>query len=226
MKKSWPWAYTTIHGFETCPKQFYHVKVLKQFPFEETDEIRYGNEFHSAAEKYVRDGKPLPGKFSYIKDTLDVLMAKPGTKLAERKMGLTKDLKPCGFFDKDVWFRGVADLTILQEDIRRAFIVDYKTGKSARYADPDQLELMAMCVFKHHPDIDRVNAGLMFVVANVFIKENYTRADDEERLWDKWRKKHARLTEAFEQDVWNPKTSGLCKRHCPVVECWHNGLNG
>jgi hypothetical protein len=30
-------------------------------------------------------------------------------------MGLTKSLEACGFFDADVWFRGVADLLIIDD---------------------------------------------------------------------------------------------------------------
>jgi hypothetical protein len=48
-----------MKGFETCPKQYYHVNVLKQFPFEETEATRYGTEFHKAAEDFMRDGTPL-----------------------------------------------------------------------------------------------------------------------------------------------------------------------
>jgi hypothetical protein len=36
-----------------------------------------------------------------------------GDKLCEFKMGLTENLEPCGFFDKDVWYRGISDLTII-----------------------------------------------------------------------------------------------------------------
>jgi ATP-dependent protease HslVU (ClpYQ) ATPase subunit len=33
----------------------------------------------------------------------------------------------------------------------------------------------------------------------------------------------AKLAGAFEANVWNPKQSGLCRKHCPVKECEHNG---
>jgi len=215
-----PWAYSKLKAFEQCPKQFYHERVLREFPFKETEAMRYGNEFHKACEEYVRDGKALPGKFDYIKPTLDALIAKPGDKYCEQKLGLTEDLEPCGFFDKNVWWRGIIDLLIIDGD--RAFVVDYKTGKSAKYADRGQLEQMAMAVFKHYPVVKHVNAGLLFVVAEEFIKDKYLTSEQDD-LWLKWIKRYQRMEKAFENGVWNPRPSGLCHRHCPVLECPHNG---
>jgi len=216
------WSYSRMKTFETCPKQFYHVNVLKEFPFEETEATRYGTEFHKAAEEFMRDDTPLPGRFSFAQTALDAIKAKPGTKHCELKLGLTADFEPCGFFDKNVWFRGIVDLAIIDGD--RAWIVDYKTGKSARYADKGQLELMSLAVFAHFPDVKRVKAGLVFVIAEAFVNADYER-DQHDTLWAPWLKKYATLEKAFETGVWNPKPSGLCRKHCPVVECPHNGQN-
>lgn len=162
-----PWSFSRIKAFETCPKQFYHVNVLKQFPFEETEAMRYGTEFHKAAEDFIRDGTPVPGRFDFALPALEALAAKPGEKLCEQKLGLTAELEPCGFFDKGVWFRGIVDLLIIDGD--EATIVDYKTGKSARYAEKGQLELMALSVFRHFPQVQKIRAGLIFVIANDFV---------------------------------------------------------
>ena len=56
-------------------------------------------------------------------------------------MGITRDLRPCGFGARDVWWRGIVDLAIIDKERGKAFVVDYKTGKSSQYADKDQLEL-------------------------------------------------------------------------------------
>ena len=55
----------------------------------------------------------------------------------------------------NVWWRGIADLVILDADNHIAWVVDYKTGKSARYADKGQLELMALATFKHFPVVKK-----------------------------------------------------------------------
>ena len=53
MSKAAPWSFSRIKAFEQCPKQFYHEKVLKQYPFIQTDAMRYGNRFHKACEDYI-----------------------------------------------------------------------------------------------------------------------------------------------------------------------------
>lgn len=217
-----PWSFSRIKSFEQCPKKFYHLKIVKDYSESETDAMRYGTELHLAAEEYVRDSKPLPERFWFVKATLDSLIAKEGDKLCEYEMGLTENLEPCGFKDKNVWYRGIADLVIINEDEQLAWIIDYKTGKSAKYADKGQLELMALAVFKHFPKIQKVNAGLLFVVCKRLITEKYNR-EEESILWEKWLSDYGRMEQAAENDVWNAHPSGLCKRHCPITECPHNG---
>jgi RecB family exonuclease len=224
MSKAAPWSFSRIKAFEQCPKQFYHEKVLKQYPFIQTDAMIYGNQFHKACEDYIGKGEPLPERFMYIKDALDKLNQREGVKICEQRLGVTANLEPCTFGARNVWFRGIVDLAILDEDSGIGWIIDYKTGKSAKYADKGQLELMALAIFAHYPKITSIRAGLLFVVANKLVKETYEVAD-RANLWEKWSSNYATMEKAFEADVWNPRPSGLCKRHCPVTECAHNGSN-
>jgi RecB family exonuclease len=224
MSKAAPWSFSRIKAFEQCPKQFYHEKVLKQYPFIQTEAMIYGNQFHKACEDYIGKGEPLPERFMYIKDALDKLNQRKGVKICEQRLGVTANLEPCKFGARNVWFRGIVDLAILDEDSGIGWIIDYKTGKSAKYADKGQLELMALAIFAHYPKITSIRAGLLFVVANKLVKETYEVAD-RANLWEKWASNYATMEKAFEADVWNPRPSGLCKRHCPVTECPHNGSN-
>ena len=224
MSKAAPWSFSRIKAFEQCPKQFYHEKVLKQYPFIQTDAMIYGNQFHKACEDYIGKGEPLPERFMYINDALDKLNQREGVKICEQRLGVTANLEPCTFGARNVWFRGIVDLAILDEDSGIGWIIDYKTGKSAKYADKGQLELMALAIFAHYPKITSIRAGLLFVVANKLVKETYEVAD-RANLWEKWSSNYATMEKAFEADVWNPRPSGLCKRHCPVTECAHNGSN-
>lgn len=219
-----PWSFSRIKAFEQCPKQFYHMKVAKTYTEAETEAMRYGTAFHEAAEFYIRDGTDLPPQFAFAKPALDSLNSFPGEKLCEYEMGLTEALEPCGFKDDNVWYRGIADLLIVDSDKKEARVLDYKTGRNTRYADKGQLELMALATFAHFPEIETVKAGLLFVIAKELIKTSYVVSDKRE-LWKKWFTKYAAMEKAFEHDVWNPKTSGLCKAHCPVLECPHNGRN-
>ena len=219
-----PWSFSRIKSFEQCPKKFYHLKIAKDYSESETEAMLYGTVAHEAAELYIRDGKPLPEAFKYMEPTLKVLSEMQGEKLCEYEMGLTENLEPCGFKDENVWFRGIADLVILDRENKKAKVIDYKTGKSAKYAGKGQLELMALALFKHFPEIEIVKAGLLFTVANKFITDTYYK-EHEQKLWRKWLSDYGQMEAAFKNDVWNAHPSGLCRRHCVVTECPHNGRN-
>ena len=214
------WSYSSLGLFQQCPRKYYHLRVLKDITEPETTAILYGKEVHLALEEYIRDGKPIPAQFKEFTDIADMLKAMPGDKLCEYKMGLTKDIQACGFFDENVWFRGVADLLIINGDTAR--VIDYKTGKSSEFADKKQLELMALALFKHFPKVRTVKAGLIFLVANDFIKANFEKKDAP-ITWLKWIQETDRLEEAHEVNVWNPKPNFTCRKYCLVKDCEHNG---
>jgi len=214
------WSYSSITLFQQCPRKYYHLRVLKDIVEPETEHMLYGKLVHEAAENYIKNGTEIPAQFLFVKPILDVLKDIPGEKLCEYKMGLTKDLEPCDFFSEDVWFRGVADLLVINNDL--AHIVDYKTGKSAKYADTKQLELMALAVFKHFPQVKKAKAGLAFVVSEEFVKDDYSK-DTEDTLWVRWLSITDQLEKTHSNDVWNAKPNFTCKNFCKVMSCEHNG---
>ena len=212
------WSYSSLALYKQCPKKYFHLRVAKDFKEPETEALSYGTKVHEAAEFYIRDGKPIPPEFSYMQGLLDRLNNLPGEKLCEYKMGLSRDLSPVGFFDKDVWWRGIADLVVLDND--RAFLVDYKTGKSARYADTKQLEILSLALFKHFPQIKKVKAGLLFVVAQDFVKVDY---ENQPQAWVRWLEDTGQMEASYEADVWNAKPNFTCRNYCAVTTCPHNG---
>lgn len=216
------WSFSSLKGFLTCAKQYYHLRVAKDYVSAPTAATVYGSEFHKACEDYVRDNTPLEPRFAHVASMLDALKQIKGERLCELKMALNGNLEPCEFFADDCFVRGIGDLIILQRDKGRAFYVDYKTGKSSRYADTGQLELMALMVFSHFPEIKEVRGALLFVVPKDAIKRTYLRKG-RKVLWAEWLTKYARLQAAHENGVWNASPSGLCRNYCPVSECPHHG---
>ena len=217
-------SYSSLKLFDQCPRKYYHLRVVKDIKEPVSEAMYYGTDLHKAAEDYMRDGTPIPAQFKYVKSALDSLKQFPGEQLCEYKVGLTKKLEPCDFDAEDVWFRGIIDLAIINHETGEARIVDYKTGKSAKYADTGQLELMALALFKHFPVVTKVKAGLLFVVCNSFIKDKYD-ISMQPKLWQKWLHQYTRIETAYANNVWNPNPSGLCRKHCSVVSCPHNGAN-
>lgn len=211
------WSYSSIKTFEQCPKKYFHLRVAKDVKDEPGEAADYGTAVHLAAEEFIRDGKPIPEKFAYIRPVVERLAALPGDKLAELKLGIRKDYSPCGFFDKDVWWRGIADLLVI--DGHRAWCVDYKTGKSARYADTKQLDLLAGAVFSHFPEVTKIKSSLIYVVSGELIPKTHVITERSQYL-SVFDQQIDQLDAAMENGVWNAKTSGLCP-YCPVVSCEH-----
>lgn len=220
-----PWSFSGIKAFKTCARRYYETKVAKtiQEP-DNTEALLYGKAFHEAAETYAKGGDALPEQFSYAKRHLDTLLSIEGERFCEYKMALTDKLEPCDFFDPQAWCRGVADLLIVNNEKGVARCIDYKTGRSTKYADTSQLELMSLMLFKHFPKVRKVKAGLLFVVANEFKPAEYT-IEQEHTYWRTWMHDVGRLKIAHSTGVWNPNPGGLCRKHCPVITCDHNGAN-
>jgi len=215
------WSYSSIKTFDQCPKKYYHLRVVKDIKDEGSDATIYGQEVHKAAEDYISCGTEIPAKFAFIKPILDALNMFPGSKKCELKLGIKKTdagFEPCNFFDKEVWWRGIADLLIIDRGV--AHLIDYKTSKSAKYADTKQLDLLAGAVFVHFPDLHKIKSALAFVVSNEFIHKEH-KYDERDRYLSVFDGELDRLTTAEETGVWNAVSGPLC-RYCPVEFCEHN----
>lgn len=208
------WSFSGLKQYVNCPRQYYEVKVQRNYEVRETDQIRYGKEVHKALEDYVRDGTPLAKNYLRFRSLVDPLISIDGDKHVEHEMALTINKEPCDFHSPDYWVRGIADLLIISNDT--AFIVDYKTG-SAKYPDPKQLKLMALLTFSHFPTVQQVKGGLLFVMHNAFITDTYHK-DQTEDLWGAFQSDLFRLGHSYENSVWPPNPTPLCG-WCPVTTC-------
>lgn len=217
------WSYSAATTFEKCPKQYFHLYVakdIKQDP--NTEHFLYGNEVHKACENYYKYGTALPAKFSQFQPIIEKINLIKGEKLAEYKVGLTKELEPCGFFDDNVFLRAVADLVILDRENGIATVIDWKTGKSSQYADTRQLSLLSMCIFKHFPEIKTIKSGLVFLVAKDMVREQF-HVDNIDDMWAEWDVLTHRIDQAYQSNVFNAVPNFGCKSFCPVHSCPHSG---
>ena len=214
------WSYSSLDLFKLCPHKYYRLRVKKDVVEPPQEHLYYGNEAHRAAEHYIKEGTPIPQKFAFMQEPLERLRDMDGEKLCEYRMGLTRDLQACKFGAKEVWWRGIADLIVLRSD--KAYVIDYKTSKSSKYADTKQLEILSLALFKHFPRVRKVKAGLLFVVANDFVTTEFEQ-DSAGVYWGKWIEDVNRLEKAVELDVWNPRPNFTCGQWCAVKDCIHNG---
>jgi len=215
------WSYSSIKTFDQCPKKYYHLKVAKDVRDEGSTATVYGTEVHTAAEEFIRDGTPVPNKFSFMVPALEVLNRIPGKKYCEVKLGVAYDgeqYTATDFFGADVWWRGVADLVIINGPT--AFSVDYKTSKNAKYADTKQLDLVAGGIFTKYPEVQKIKSALAFVVSGDVVSKVHTR-DLKDSYMATFAPELDRLEVAEKTNVWNPVSGPLCA-YCPVTSCAHN----
>lgn len=214
-------SFSKIKAFETCPRQYHAVHVLKAYPRVETSATIYGTELHKHAENFIAAGTPVPEGFKFLQPTLDAVARMSGRKFAELQMAVDEKLQPCAFDSKDYWLRGIADVVVLDDDNFTGRVLDWKTGGN-RYPDTDQLMVMSLMVLKHQPHIRSMSGGLVFVLKGTVTKYKMHR-DDEHALWWQWRERVAKLDAALHHDNWPAKPSGLCREYCPVTTCEHCG---
>jgi CRISPR/Cas system-associated exonuclease Cas4 (RecB family) len=214
------WSFSSLKTFQQCPKKYYHTKIAKDIKEPDTKATLYGKQMHLVAEEFIRDGTPIPPAFDYLVPTLEMLAAIPGEKLCEVKLGLTRDLKPCDFDAPDVWWHGIADLVIINEEKGLAHSVDYKTSKSARYADKKQLDLVAAAIFAKFPSIKKIKSALMFVVSKEFVKADHTQENQLQYIAQVVPDVD-RIESSIRTNVWNPISGPLCK-FCSVKQCEYN----
>lgn len=220
MSKPFAWSWSALNSYETCPYRHNLTKIVKAYPEKENPQMVAGQLFHRALELRIEKGKSLPQDMAYIEPTIKRLeeVAREGTICAERRIGLTRDFEECGYFDKQVWLRTVIDCQIDLPD--RSLITDWKTGKVKD--DYDQLALSAAVKFAITPECDKVTTSYFWFSQGKITRETFVR-DDAPRIWQNIMPRVIKLERAIIENDFPKKQSGLCREHCPCINCEHNG---
>lgn len=221
-----PWTHSHLDRFKNCPHQFAEVKVYKRYADAAMDG-GWGNWVHDQISEHWLLDPPIAWHANMVPYAPHVERVVAWAReigsseeYFERKLAINTRLQPCDFFAKDVWSRGVVDLLTINREARRARAVDWKTGK----VKPDnvQLERFVLLILAGHPEIDTVETSFEWLQ---FPQEQPTRAVwTREQTHDLWRKQLPILLnykQAFDNEVWTKRPSGLCRGWCPVETCEH-----
>ena len=209
-----PWSFTSLEDFVNCPRAFYEKRVIKSVKEEESEAMLWGNRVHKAFENYIKNDDMLPKELQHHEKFLRSLADRGGKIATERKIALSKKAQPCGFFDRDVWFRGVIDLSIISEG--EALLVDYKTGKP--HSKFKQLKLFALHTFAEYPHVQSVKVKFYWTKTEMTTGDEYHREQIRE-IWSEFIPDLGQYAQAFKTDTWQPRQSGLCHGWCPVTSC-------
>jgi hypothetical protein len=221
--KPFAWSYSTLSAYELCPKKFYHEKIAKDFIQPASTASSYGTDSHKAFELRMAKGrKPLPLDLTHHEQYL-ARIEKAATGigaeiLTEQRIALNENLEPTGFFDADVWVRGVIDLTVVSGPVASVF--DWKFGKMK--ADFEQLSLMAVMMFHMLPELEKVSGAYYWAKDKQFMSCKYTRNQVPE-IWDIFLPRVQNMMQAIANSDMPARDNFLCRNYCPVKTCPRNG---
>jgi hypothetical protein len=220
-KSNFSFTWSKIKNFETCPRRYFEIDVGKKFE-ESSPQLDYGFEMHEAAKLRVSQGKPLPEKFEMLekwiqKFTKDSDDPAVGIQ-TELRLAIDRNMKPCDWFSKQTYMRGVIDFLKIRKKV--ALAVDWKSGEHKD--DIIQLGLFAQLVFSHYQWVEAIKTMYVWIKDDDSSEEDLYRKDMPD-LWNEINPRVRALERATELDDFPPKKSGLCKAHCPVVTCEFNG---
>lgn len=220
-KKQFSFSYSKLKNFESCPRKHLEVDLLKHFK-DESDALTEGMKLHEAARQAISFGKPLPAEFKVLQKWIDKIMIGEEhddiSIQTELKLAIDSDKKPCDWFSKKAWFRGVIDVLKIRNPV--ALIVDWKTGNPQD--EIIQLGLNAQLIFSHYPKIMAAKVMYVWTKMDDSNEENLYRKDMD-ALWGELNPRLTVLKAAYDSNNYPPKKSGLCKKWCPVITCEHNG---
>jgi len=204
-----PWSWSSLQSFETCPHRHNLTKIAKVITEPTTPALAEGRAAHKSMEDGV-NGKPMAPQHRKYIDLITVIRKAKGQKHTEIKWGVTGNFQRTGFFDKNVWARGVIDVAIIGKST--GVLIDYKTGKPKK--DSDQLKLFSAAGFAMYPFLNKIKAAYAWLDHNKMDDETYLR-EDVPIIWQEFAPRVRRMEIAMERNEWPVKPSGLCG-WCPV----------
>ncbi len=217
MTKPVAWSYSALTSFETCPHRHYETKIAKTIKEPPTPATEWGLRVHKAFEYRVGHDTPFPDELKQFEPiAAKIVKAGEGKRVSvEQKLALSKDFSKRKWFDKDVWVRGIIDVSIEHGD--KLFIGDLKTGRPT--PDSAQLKLTAAMSFAIKPYINRITNTFIWLKTGDTTTEKFTK-DQAPEIWQEFMPRVQRLQQAVDVNNFPKKPSGLCG-WCPVKSCEH-----
>ena len=215
-------SYSFLNEEANCPRKAYHRYVARDLPREEkSDAQKEGIQVHSAFERRINEGTPLPSlflKWEPVGDMFDRYVKRfaehGGFIRAELKLAMNANHKPVDFWNKSGWLRGVIDVAVVFPGYRTAQLWDWKTGKVRE--DPQELEIQGLLLKAAHPKLENITGRYVWLKDEKLGTEHDL--SDTDRTAASVR---AQLSEIQRRKDWPARPNPLCA-FCPVKSCEHN----
>lgn len=212
------WNYTLLKTYrDICQRQAALRYIEKIFPYEETEDMRWGNQVHKAFEKRLQRKIPLPDSMRQWEPFAAAFDGRP--VLCEMQIGVDINFQPVDYHDKSgaLYGRGKADVAVLSQDYTHAFLGDWKSGTPRE--EPFEHEVNAVLLKARYPQLQVIKAQYFW------LKENRAGPVHDvshvERTQGEIRRIHQMILNDRSTGHWPVMTSPLCK-WCPDRGCEHN----
>lgn len=229
-----PQSHSSLSVFETCPRQYEAKYITREVKFQQSAAAAWGDRAHLALEAYVLSGggTQMPTEMAMYQKYGDWLLnraAKRGGQIqVERKTAVTRDLRSTSYGAKGeakAWIQGKIDITVLYPATREAEVFDWKTNEKVKN-DATQLKLYNGFALSDYPDVDVVRSGYVWLKHDQISPPLISSRDEAKGIWSVFEHKYNQLRDAYVRGVFPPRPNGLCRQHCDVLSCPHNGRRG
>jgi ATP-dependent helicase/nuclease subunit B len=223
------YSYSGISLYEKCPKKYYYKYILKlTLPFEDKPVFEKGRFIHHIIEFYPT----LPEfkfKFKEVENKKDEYLKQINTFIEtnkkmkfllsnetllhrEKVFYLDKNLKEVNTKEESL-LNGIIDYIGQYQD--NILIVDWKSGKSTKYASLNQLKYYSLYIFNNFPNINKLKILLFFVEQDKCMYEEVTRDD-----YNNIKEKYLNIITKIETDTEYKNTKCEDCIHCDYyLEC-------
>lgn len=222
--KPFSWSYSRLADFETCPRQYAAKHFYCTAPFHETEAIIWGNRVHALPEKRIK-GIPHddPEAELEVQPYLNAILSSPHKKEAEVELALTRDMRPCKWFDKNAWLRAKIDVVVTKDigvnGMKACTILDWKTGGKIKDND-DQIRLNFAALSVVRPSLVYFDGKYIWTKHKVTTGARPASKEDIPAIWAEFLPRVHRMEDAWNNERFPPKQSGLCSaKWCPVEGC-------
>ncbi len=214
------YSHSSLSTFETCPKQYEHIYIIKDVARGDTEATIWGKQVHKAVEDYAILGTPPTLEIcDYAVGIVEECRKIGGDgrygQIVEWQFGMDDNFVHVGFDSPDAYIRGVIDFGCYAGD--KAILIDWKTSKNIK-PDFDQMSVFVLAMFQCEPGVERIKAAYAWLKHKQMTQRVYDRRNLEE-LKESVRERVERVDAMVQADNFPMKPSGLCRGWCAVKSC-------
>lgn len=215
--RTFSWSYSAWIDYNNCPAKYAASKFYFTLPWVETEEAKWGNRVHKAAEMFLL-GRPFADHAALdpVEPYCTALLRSGNGCEPEKEIVLNADMQPVTWFAKDAWFRAKVDVVVTMSRIK-VNLWDFKSGGKIK-SDEEQLRLSAAALKLVRPNIETAEGRYIWTQHKEVVPIKPVKGDDFRLIWEEYCEKAYRMQRAWETETFPERPSGLCP-WCPKPDC-------